>query len=233
MRKRERRLEVSFDLWYNHENGERKMLQIVRSKRKTLSLTVTSEGTVLVRAPYCVTDRYISEFVLKHDGWIKKKLATQQKAPNLSLDDGSKVTLFGTEYEIRTGKAGAFSGGLYLPQEGRKEACVRFLKAFARDVMSSFTAKLAEEYGFTCSGVRISPARGRWGSCNKNKCIAYSFRIAFLPPDLCEYLAVHELAHTVCFDHSSAFWRVVEGVLPDWKQRRKRLKECGFMMNFL
>lgn len=210
------------------------MLRIIRSKRKTLSLTVTKEGEVLVRAPYGVSERYIAEFVAKHRGWIEKRTVARRTASTLSLSDGNTVCLFGSAYEIRTGRKGGISGNLiYLPEEDRKQALTAVLKAFSSEVMKSFTQALAARHGFVFSGIRISSARGRWGSCNRNKAVAYSFRIAFLPPDLCEYVAIHELAHTVYFDHSQAFWRTVERALPDWKERRKRLRDCGYIMDYL
>lgn len=208
-------------------------MRILRSNRKTLSLTVTKEGEVLVRAPYGVSDEYVSDFVNKHCRWIEKRIAARREAPLPSFADGDAVVLFGTEYSIGSGRVGLSDCFLFLPQERRNEAFARFLKKFTAEVMTSFTDRLAARYGFSFSGVRISSARGRWGSCNKTKMIAYSFRIAFLPPDLCEYVAVHELAHTVCFDHSRAFWQIVERALPDWKERRKRLKQYNFVMDYL
>ena len=198
--------------------------KIVRSRRKTLSLCVTREGEVVVRAPLGVSKEYISAFVVRHTEWIEKRLRAVGSRPTLDLSDGAQLVLFGTGYRIATGRARIQAGTLYLPAERREEALVRLLKRFALEVMQLLTERIAGRHGFRYSGVRISSARSRWGSCNKDGVISYTFRVAFLPPLLCEYVIVHELAHTVCFDHSPAFWREVERVLPDWKTRRKALK---------
>lgn len=208
-------------------------MRIVRSKRKTLSVCVTREGEVLVRAPYGVTDDYIERFVQRHRRWIEKRVAAAGEHPSLDLKDGSAVVLFGTEYTIGTGKARLAEGFIFLPEAGREEAFTRLLRALAQDVMTILTERISEEYGFRFCRVRISSARGRWGSCNRRGEIAYTLRIAFLPPRLCEYVAAHELAHTVYFNHGADFWREVERAVPDWKNRRKELKNHGYIMQYL
>ena len=114
--------------------------------------------------------------------------------------------------------------------------------SFTGEVMEMYTRQLARRLGFSqlakrldfcVQGVRVNSARGRWGSCSKEGVIHYSFRIAFLPTALVEYIAVHELCHTVCFDHSPAFWAQVESCLPDWKELRSALKAKSSLMNLL
>lgn len=210
-----------------------RMVRIFRSKRKTLALSVSRNGEVVVRAPYGVTEESIIAFVRKHERWIERRLAERNRAP-LSLSDGSQVVLFGSAYRIESGERERFNGNsLILPAQERETAFARLLKRHACEVMQRFTEQIACIYGFSYAKVRVSSARGRWGSCNRKGVIAYTFRIAFLPPRLCEYVAVHELAHTVCFDHSPVFWKEVERVLPDWKNRRKELKSCSAVMNYL
>lgn len=187
---------------------------------------------MIVRAPVFTPEEYISTFVENHISWINKKLRELSPKEKLDLKEGAVLLLFGSRYIIKTGRARISDGVIFLPQEGREVALIRLLKRFSLEVMTILTERIARRFGFRYSNVRVSSARGRWGSCNKKGVIAYTFRVAFLPPALCEYVAVHELAHTVQFDHSPAFWRIVEKVLPDWKIRRKTLKSSS-VMSFL
>lgn len=184
---------------------------------------------MVVRAPIFASDDYVSAFVEKHVSWINKKLQELSATEKLDLTDGAVLLLFGSRYIIKSGRARISGGEIFLPQEAREEALKRLLKRFSLEVMTILTERISRRFGFRYSDVRISSARGRWGSCNRQGVIAYTFRVAFLPPPLCEYVAVHELAHTVHFDHSPAFWKTVEKVLPDWKIRRKSLKSSSAM----
>ena len=76
-------------------------------------------------------------------------------------------------------------------------------------------------------------ARGRWGSCNANGAIAFSFRTAFLSEAQARYVAVHELCHTRHLDHSPAFWREVEEIIPDCAAIRASLRAASVVMTWL
>ena len=77
--------------------------------------------------------------------------------------------------------------------------------------------------------VKASNAKARWGSCDAEHAIKLNWRLSMLPTDLQEYVIVHELCHIAHLDHSPAFWREVEKVLPDQAARKKRLKEFSFL----
>lgn len=206
--------------------------KIRRSRRKTMSLNIERDGSVLVRAPLGTQERTIEEFVSRHRDWLQKKLSEFRPAA-LDLSDGAELVLFGAPYTIKSGRTRIADDTVFLPMEGRKESLVRLLKRFTGEVMEMYTRQLARRLGFCVQGVSINSARGRWGSYSKDGGIHYSFRIAFLPTALVEYIAVHELCHTVCFDHSPAFWAQVESCLPDWKERRSALKAKSSLMNLL
>ena len=73
--------------------------------------------------------------------------------------------------------------------------------------------------------VRISGAKTRWGSCSRKGTINFTYRLMFVPEELADYVVVHELAHLKEMNHSGRFWSVVEQVMPDYRARRKKLRE--------
>ena len=206
--------------------------KIKRGRRKTMSLNIERDGSVLVRAPIGTESEDIEDFVFRHRAWLEKKLSDFRPV-SLDLSDGAELILFGAPYVIASGRTRITGDHIYLPQEGREEALNRLLHRFVHEVMSVFTAQLARRFDFPFQGIRITSARGRWGSCSRDGIIHYSFRIAFLPTALVEYIAVHELSHTIRFDHSPAFWAQVESCLPDRKERRSALKAKSSVMNLL
>ena len=75
------------------------------------------------------------------------------------------------------------------------------------------------------TGLTITGARKRFGSCSGKNRVCFSWRLMQYPEEAIDYVVVHELAHIRHKDHSKAFYACVAEVLPDWKERRKLLKE--------
>lgn len=73
--------------------------------------------------------------------------------------------------------------------------------------------------------ITMKYATSFWGHCSHNGNIVISLRLLFAPPRMVDYVLIHELAHLVHHDHSSRFWKVVEQVMPDYRDAEKHLKE--------
>ncbi len=67
----------------------------------------------------------------------------------------------------------------------------------------------------------------RWGSCSKDGSIMLNFKLFFMPEEILDYVIVHELSHTRHRNHGKRFWSLVERIMPDYKERRKWLRENG------
>ena len=67
----------------------------------------------------------------------------------------------------------------------------------------------------------------RWGSCSARGNLNFHWKLILMPPEVLDYVVVHELAHRREMNHSSRFWAEVERIMPDYKRRRKWLKENG------
>lgn len=205
--------------------------QLLRSRRKYLRLTVNREGKLIVSAPMQCSLREIEDFIRRHERWILSRMRMKNA---VTLSDGETVPLCGTDYTIRNGRRAALADGcVVLPEEGRTEAFIALLKRLAQTRMQTLLDAISNRYCLRYASMKITSARGRWGSCNSQKKICFSFRTVFLPDELAEYLAVHELCHTVRMNHSPDFWREVERILPDYLSRRKALKGYLWAMNCL
>ena len=79
--------------------------------------------------------------------------------------------------------------------------------------------------GLTPTGLKITSARTRFGSCSGKNSICFSWRLMQYPTEAIDYVVVHELAHIRHHDHSPAFYALIERYLPDWRERMKLLKE--------
>lgn len=98
-------------------------------------------------------------------------------------------------------------------------------KESAREVTLKKLEYFNQFYNFTYNRVAIRNTRSRWGSCSSKQNLNFNYRILFLPPELQDYLIVHELCHLQEMNHAPQFWALVAQQIPDYKIRIKQLRE--------
>lgn len=86
-----------------------------------------------------------------------------------------------------------------------------------------FAKRMAVDY----NRIAVRAAKTRWGSCSAQGNLNFHWKLVLMPPEILDYVVVHELAHRKEMNHSQRFWAEVERILPDYKARRKWLKEFG------
>ena len=166
--------------------------RVLRSKRKSVSLEITDDLEVLVRAPRKFPEKEIAKLVEKYADWIARARARKQA-----------------------------KGEKYPPVSVDEEAALR---RTATQVLPGKVAYYAEKMGVTPTGLRVTGAKKRFGSCSAKNSLCFSFYLMRYPEIAIDYVVVHELAHIRHHDHSRAFYDTVAQVLPDYKAREKLLK---------
>ena len=212
--------------------------EIIRSRRRTLAISIDSFGRLIVRAPIRFDEERIFAFLQEKESWILRKQAERKRAgmdlPPENLN-GYQFLLLGKQTKIclvEGNKVGFDNENnlIYLPQKNAKDRLVKWLKENAKRILTAVTEQKAKEMQTAFQSVAISSAKTRWGTCSFDNKIRYTFRLLYAPKEVVEYVVVHELAHTKYKNHSSQFWAEVEKYVPDWKQKRKWLKAHGFFM---
>lgn len=215
--------------------------QIIRSNRKTLSVSIDHFGRVTVRAPKRYGDERIFSFLKEKEAWITRHVEQKKGAgmalPSENLDNFSFLLLgepclisLIDEKNIRL--QNSENGGervLFLPKDKPRQRLVKWLKEDAQRIFFNATQKWAKEMCVDFSSVKITSAKTRWGSCSGKNDIRFTFRLLYAPKAVVDYVIVHELAHIKEKNHSKAFWSVVERYIPDYKERRKWLKLHGYL----
>lgn len=117
-------------------------------------------------------------------------------------------------------------GGIALPRgvEGRQMHAARTKEA--RVLVEKLLAPYA--HIFSWKQVRITNAKTRWGSCSTRGTLSFNWRIILIPPELQEYLIVHELCHLKHHNHSANFWHCVSEYVPSYQKHKKALKQYHF-----
>ena len=190
--------------------------EIEYKKRRTLSVRI-SDGKVFVSAPRGMSRNSIETFLNEKSKWIEKNVKKQKDSLSRceTLSD-NEALLFGEIIPLPPGYVGKRLA-FYRSVSGR---------------LAERTEYVAKRCGFTYSGLRFSRAQTRWGSCNGKNGITLNLALLVLPKRLSDYVIVHELCHTEHHDHSPAFWKRVESIIPEYKAMRKELKNYAYTLGF-
>ena len=97
----------------------------------------------------------------------------------------------------------------------------------ALEVIPERVSFFAQKLGVTYGGITIRSQRSRWGSCSSAGNLNFNCLLMLTPPEVVDYVVVHELCHRKEMNHSPAFWTEVEKILPDYKTQKKWLKDNG------
>ena len=85
----------------------------------------------------------------------------------------------------------------------------------------------AAEAGIRYGKITIRNQKTRWGSCSSQGTLNFNCLLMLTPPEVRDYVVVHELCHRQEMNHSAAFWAAVEQIMPDYKKHKKWLKDHG------
>jgi predicted metal-dependent hydrolase len=97
-------------------------------------------------------------------------------------------------------------------------------KERAYNLVDARIAHFNKFYKYEIERVTIRNQKSRWGSCSRRRALNFNYKIVFLPPELADYIVVHELCHLKEMNHSRNFWALVAQQIPDYKNCRSRIK---------
>ncbi|MGX8688919.1 MAG: M48 family metallopeptidase [bacterium] len=170
---------------------------IKRSARKSLSLEIMQDGNLLARAPRRMPEREIWAFIREKEDWIRIHRRQRLERQTEAAADP-------------------------LSPDQIRELADAALKVFP-ERCRYFAGIMGVSYG----RITIRNQKTRWGSCSSGGNLNFNCLLMLAPPEVRDYVVVHELAHRREMNHSPRFWKEVERVLPDYRQRVSWLKKNG------
>ena len=99
------------------------------------------------------------------------------------------------------------------------------LRSLAKQILPIKVAYYANIMGLKYGRIMITGAKTRFGSCSSKGNLAFSYLLMLYPEEAIDYVVVHELSHLIEMNHSPRFYKIVENILPDYKDRVKLLKK--------
>jgi predicted metal-dependent hydrolase len=215
--------------------------QIVRSpKRKTLTITVERDQSVVVHAPEGTPEHEVHRVVDEKRQWILGKIRHPQKykqrrhPPGKEVVNGESAPYLGRDYriEIRQTTSGdiELSRHFLVPpghQAKRREVMRDWYIAEAKKQILPRAEHHALELGVRFTSARIVDNRYRGGSCTVGDSVSFNWRLIKAPMFVIDYVIVHELAHLIEPNHTSDFWSIVRAKTPTMEKAKVWLKEHG------
>lgn len=230
--------------------------KIIRKKRKTIGIKITAEGEVIVTSPFNTSEETILDIIKEKEKWIKDKLQLFAQHPGYkgrNFKSGEKFLYLGSElkleiYNLNEDKIEvlgdySFNNDLvrvlnekvivYIHDNKNnrediiRDLIIKFYRIEAQKVLTERTSYYSKIIGVTLNKITIKDQKTVWGSCSSKKNINYSYRLIMAPIHIIDYLVIHELCHLIHMNHSKEYWKAVESVLPDYRERKQWLKSYG------
>lgn len=225
--------------------------RIRRSERAQRARIVVSPKGIEVVAPPKVADSTIESFVESQKNWIQKSLqriknkhetiepfAPQRYEHGVSIPFlGQLIPLHIRRIQSRAIAIKLISSPAFvalIPQhyeqvnsEEIRTALIDYMKQQARTQAWHFIEKHSRQYNLMPRSLKIKTQRSRWGSCGPKNDLNLNWLLILAPPEIMEYVVVHELCHIRHKNHSKAFWSFVAEHMPDYLSHRNWLKQHG------
>lgn len=226
------------------DDGQEVDYRLLRHPRsRNVRLSVTADG-LRVSAPPRVALGEIERVVRDNAPWVRRQLERFATPAPQPLRHGSLLPLLGGQVRlaVRPGprdrwSIDADSSRLEVELETPEtiEAIEAGVESWYREEARWHLGVLVEGWaprlGVVPGRLTIRDARTRWGSCSESGGIGLSWRLLMAPPEVGEYVVVHELAHLRQMDHSPAFWAIVAAALPGYREPRAWLTEHGHALS--
>lgn len=202
-------------------------------RAKRLRLNSTEFGIILTVPPRA-KQKVAENFIKSSTDWIDE--AVRQMKVLKSLFDYANIRFEGKKLPIVQSDGPLAKKVEFQPHQIladaptpllRRKLVEAALRRMARKVLAARTEHFSQIMGVKPTKIRIADQRTRWGSCSTLGTISYNWRLIMTPPDVLDYIVIHELAHLKHMDHSPEFWDFVKLHRPNYREQEQWLDEIG------
>jgi len=208
--------------------------QILRSARRSISIRVTDNGIIQVRAPQLLPMVFIKMFLQSKKDWISDAVFKQiTTKPKRGYEEGSILPFFGSTLRLHYYDGASLlrtDGTMLFPKKFSGKIKEHLQSWYVREAKRIITQRVrlyAEKINVSYKAVSIRDTTSRWGSCSTSGRINFCWRLILADVSIVDYVVIHELCHVRYPNHSHAFWDEVFRYCPDYRKLRTWLKHNG------
>jgi hypothetical protein len=220
---------------------------LIKTNRKTLAISVYPDMTVEVNAPDDKKEIDIYKRVKKRSTWIIKQINYFRSLPapliKRKFKSGETHKYLGKQYRLKIHKSENYKAeteikikdgyiNIYILDKIDIQTIEKnFTEWYLEKARKLFTLYLKEclekinRYNIPTPQIIIKEMKARWGSCNYNNKISLNINLIKLSPNCIKYVIMHELCHLKYYNHSKDFYKLLSGLMPDWKKRKEILEQ--------
>lgn len=200
---------------------------VVRRPVRNIRLSVLQDCTLHVVAPHGYD---VSSLLMEKRDWICRHLEKKRALSERYEEQSSMMLLSGIYFSLGSGSVCSVDYENMTVSYSSVSEFRAFIKKRLRDDLNSRLSDVSGIMGLSYEGFSIRRQKSRWASCSSKGSLNFNLRIAALPPNLRDYIIIHELAHIKEHNHSVSFWNIVGNFCPEYKKYRKELSEYWFMI---
>ena len=219
---------------YIHMNPNK----IIRSKRKTLSLTINENAELIIRAPKRLSIEKIQDFINEKENWINRKKRLIENQIKDVTSNHNKLLYLGNHFPINVEQNASkelfFTGEEFIANSIEPDSLSLSIKKWYKNKFKEIAlprvAYFANNHNLMVNQVRIKNQKTMWGSCSSKNNINLNYLLLMAPMGVIDYVIVHELVHTIHRNHSTDFWDSVELIMPEFQEHKRWLKKNGYKL---
>ena len=194
--------------------------QLIRSKRKTISISFDDECNLIVKAPLWVRKVQIEAFINEKSQWIDAtrtrllRAKEENEKSRMKLGSGDVLYFLGDKRVLTVIREDRKRAKivcamerllLYVPYDAdylyRREQLEKWYRKEADRILNEKAKEFAERLQVSYEDIRIKDQKSRWGSCSSKGNLNFNWRIIMAPEMVCDYVVIHELCHLVYLNH--------------------------------
>ena len=186
-----------------------------------------------------------SDLLQQNDDWVLEQTARYQsyrdRIPDRTFEEGEEFPLFGIDREIEVVNVlwhHETDESIRLAERLVKRTSIqneleRFYRSRAEEHFTKRADHFAKQMRVVYSRLQIRNQKTRWGSFSpRTKTLSLNWRLVMAPPEVIDYVIVHELAHDEAPHHGQRFWRIVAQHVPEYEEHAQWLEENGVELVF-
>lgn len=211
------------------------------SKRKTLSIIVERDRSIVVRAPLDTSKEIIEKEINKRKFLLFQKINHPQKyetpKPRKEFVSGESLLYLGKYHKLEVLlediEGIKFDNKFYISKINQSKAEELFTEWYFKQAQEKIIPKVifhAKNLGVKYKNIKILDLKYRWGSCTPKDNINFNWRLIKAPIYVIDYIIVHELTHLIESNHTEEFWNIVSVQLPHYNKAKEWLKENGNLL---